>query len=71
MPNTNLLSLITQLRSVADTGLLYAKNEYDIERYQELQHLSTKMFEEVSGYGTETINLLFHKLQITLPPKLI
>jgi ADP-ribose pyrophosphatase YjhB (NUDIX family) len=59
MPNTNLLSLITQLRSVADTGLLYAKNEYDIERYQELQHLSTKMFDDVSGYGTETINLLF------------
>jgi ADP-ribose pyrophosphatase YjhB (NUDIX family) len=59
MPNTNLLSLITQLRSIADTGLLYAKNEYDIERYQELQHLSTKMFDEVSGYGAETINLLF------------
>jgi ADP-ribose pyrophosphatase YjhB (NUDIX family) len=59
MPNTNLLSLITQLRSVADTGLLYAKNEYDIERYQELQHLSTKMFDEVSGYGAETINMLF------------
>jgi ADP-ribose pyrophosphatase YjhB (NUDIX family) len=59
MSNTNLLALITQLRALADTGLLYAKGEYDIERYQELQHLSTQMFDEVTGYGAEKINLLF------------
>ncbi|PWK74183.1 ADP-ribose pyrophosphatase YjhB (NUDIX family) [Mucilaginibacter oryzae] len=59
MSNTNLLARITQLRAIADTGLLYAKNEYDIERYQELRHLSTQMFDEVSGYGEEKINLLF------------
>ncbi|AYL98882.1 NUDIX hydrolase [Mucilaginibacter celer] len=59
MSNTRLLSQITQLRALADTGLLYAKNEYDIERYHELQHLSTQMFDEVSGYGEDTINLLF------------
>lgn len=59
MSNNNLLARITQLRAIADTGLLYAKNEYDIERYQELRHLSTQMFDEVSGYGEEKINLLF------------
>jgi ADP-ribose pyrophosphatase YjhB (NUDIX family) len=59
MSNTNLLALITQLRALADTGLLYAKGEYDIERYHELQHLSTQMFDEVTGYGAEKINLLF------------
>ncbi|MGN8070563.1 NUDIX hydrolase N-terminal domain-containing protein [Mucilaginibacter sp. SG564] len=59
MNNSSLLSLITQLRSVADTGLLYAKNEYDIERYTELRHISTQMLDEVSGYGEESISIYF------------
>ena len=59
MNNSALLSLITQLRSVADTGLLYAKNEYDIERYTELRHISTQMLDQVSGYGEEKIDILF------------
>ncbi|MBB6129077.1 NUDIX hydrolase [Mucilaginibacter lappiensis] len=57
--NSTLLTLITQLRSVADIGLLYAKNEYDIERYTELRHISTQMLGQVSGYGEETINIHF------------
>jgi ADP-ribose pyrophosphatase YjhB (NUDIX family) len=59
MNNSSLLSLITQLRSVADTGLLYAKNEYDIERYTELRHISTQMLDQVSGYGEENISIHF------------
>ena len=59
MNNSTLLTLITQLRSVADIGLLYAKNEYDVERYTELRHISTQMLDQVSGYGDETINILF------------
>jgi ADP-ribose pyrophosphatase YjhB (NUDIX family) len=59
MNNSNFLSLITQLRSVADIGLLYAKNEYDIERYTELRHISTQMLDHVSGYGDETISIHF------------
>jgi ADP-ribose pyrophosphatase YjhB (NUDIX family) len=59
MNNTELLTLITQLRSVADVGLLYAKNEYDIERYHELQHISIKMLDNVTGWGVEGIKLNF------------
>jgi ADP-ribose pyrophosphatase YjhB (NUDIX family) len=59
MNNSELLSLITQLRSVADIGLLYAKNEYDIERYTELQHIGNKMLNSVTGFGDKTIKILF------------
>ncbi|MEZ2336522.1 NUDIX hydrolase N-terminal domain-containing protein [Mucilaginibacter sp. RCC_168] len=44
---------------MADIGLLYAKNEYDIERYTELRHISTQMLDQVSGYGEEKIGILF------------
>ncbi|WP_183556552.1 NUDIX hydrolase [Mucilaginibacter sp. SP1R1] len=59
MNNNHLLTLITQLRSVADIGLLYAKNEYDIERYTELQHIGNQMLDTVTGLGEETIKLNF------------
>ena len=59
MNNTELLTLITQLRAVADVGLLYAKNEYDIERYNELQHISIKMLDNITGWGAEDIKLNF------------
>jgi ADP-ribose pyrophosphatase YjhB (NUDIX family) len=63
MNNSELLTLITQLRSVADIGLLYAKNEYDIERYTELQHISTQMLDKVTDFGTETVKMLFPQAQ--------
>jgi ADP-ribose pyrophosphatase YjhB (NUDIX family) len=59
MNNNELLTLITRLRSVADVGLLYAKNEYDIERYHELQQISTEMLDNVTGWGAEDIKFNF------------
>ncbi len=59
MNNNQLLTLITRLRSVADVGLLYAKNEYDIERYHELQQISTQMLDNVTNWGAEAINFNF------------
>jgi ADP-ribose pyrophosphatase YjhB (NUDIX family) len=63
MNNAHLLTLITQLRSVADVGLLYAQNEYDVERYTEIQHISTQMLDYVTGLGAETIKILFPQAQ--------
>jgi len=59
MNNTELLTLITRLRSVADVGLLYAKNEYDIERYTELQHIAIGMLDNVTGWGISDIKFNF------------
>lgn len=59
MNNTEILTLITRLRSVADVGLLYAKNEYDIERYAELQHIAIEMLDNVTGWGIDDIKLNF------------
>ncbi|WP_184549057.1 NUDIX hydrolase [Mucilaginibacter sp. FT3.2] len=59
MNDTELLTLITRLRSVADVGLLYAKNEYDIERYTEMQHIAIAMLDNVTGWGVEDIKFNF------------
>jgi len=59
MNNTELLTLITRLRSVADVGLLYAKNEYDIERYAELQQIAIEMLDNVTGWGMDEIKFNF------------
>lgn len=59
MNNTEILTLITRLRSVADVGLLYAKNGYDIERYAELQHIAIEMLDNVTGWGIDDIKLNF------------
>jgi ADP-ribose pyrophosphatase YjhB (NUDIX family) len=59
MNNTELLTLITRLRSVADIGLLYAKNEYDIERYTEMQQIAIAMLDNVTGWGVDDIKFNF------------
>ncbi|SDF60656.1 ADP-ribose pyrophosphatase YjhB, NUDIX family [Mucilaginibacter pineti] len=59
MNNNELLTLITRLRSVADIGLLYAKNEYDIERYTELQQIGNEMLDKVTGWGADAIKFNF------------
>src|SRR6187431_2113523 len=57
--NLTLLAKITRLKAIADTGLLYAANEYDKERYEELKELSIQLLSEVSGHSTDTLKAHF------------
>ena len=41
---------IKRLKTIADIGLLYANNDYDKERYLELQELSFRLLHKVSGH---------------------
>lgn len=61
MVNTDFLNEIKRLKSLADTGLLYCKNEYDKERYLELQEISLHLLNTFSGISTE-------ELKFMLPP---
>ncbi len=41
--------LIKRIKALADTGLVYAKDEYDRERYEELKEISLQLMAQVSG----------------------
>lgn len=55
--NNSLLHEVIRLKAVADTGLLYAKNEYDIERYKEIEEISLRLLSQVSGHTMEALQL--------------
>lgn len=54
-----LLEEIKRLKAIADIGLLYSQNDYDKERYTELQHISYKLLGHVSGHDIETLRSNF------------
>lgn len=55
-----LLEEIKKLKAIAETGLLYCSNDYDKERYEELQQMSYRLLSCISGQ-TEAV------LKINLP----
>ena len=55
----DLLEEIKKLKSIADVGVLYCNNEYDKERYTELQNLSLRLFNKISGHAVERLLEVF------------
>lgn len=58
MLNTEFLNEIKRLKSIADAGLLYSKNEYDKERYQELQDISFNLLNKFSGLSVQDLKFM-------------
>ena len=52
------LEKIIQLKAIAETGLLYCKNEYDRERYLELQQISLQMLSGLSEIPLEDVAIM-------------
>ena len=50
---------LKRLKAIADTGLLYSKNDYDRERYLELQEMSVRLLSELSGHAVEALKVSF------------
>ena len=59
MNDNDYLNLLKRLKAVADTGLLYSTNEYDKERYTEIQHISFQLLQQISGQPIETLKEIF------------
>ncbi len=53
------LTILKRVKAIADTGLLYATNEYDKERYAELQEISFQLLQQISGQPIELLKELF------------
>jgi ADP-ribose pyrophosphatase YjhB (NUDIX family) len=60
MEAKQLLEDVKRMKVLADLGLLYHTNEYDRDRYQELQEISYRMLSMLSGHSLE-------ELKVSLP----
>lgn len=59
MTNIDFLNEIKRLKAIADAGLLYCKDEYDKERYFEIQELSFRLLNEYSHVSAEDLRFAF------------
>ena len=48
MQNSQSLTLVKRIKALADTGLVYAQNGYEKERYEELREISLKLMASIS-----------------------
>lgn len=53
------LSYIQRIRALAQNGLAYSPNTYDIDRYEELQQISEAMLADLTGISVERIADIF------------
>ncbi|MFD3156947.1 NUDIX hydrolase N-terminal domain-containing protein [Haloimpatiens sp. FM7330] len=53
------LTWAKQLQSIAQAGLAYSKDKYDIERFQQIRNLSVDILNEYTGVSNEKIKDLF------------
>lgn len=66
-PNTS--ELIKRVKALADTGLLYADNAYDKERYEELVSISLKLLSATSGQSLSVLQNFFMPVKDYPTPK--
>ena len=59
MNDDNILEDIKRLKAIADIGLLYGSNEYEKERYLEIQQVSFSLLNKVSGVAAEELKKSF------------
>lgn len=67
--NDLFLGFAKKIQSIAQIGLTYNENPFDIERYQELREISFKMMEALSNTSVEKISQLFEHEQGYQTPK--
>jgi len=57
--STQLLEYAQRLQAIAQAGIAYHRNPYDLERYQELRALSARLLEELTDEPIEKIVRMF------------
>ena len=58
MKNQNeMLQLVKQVQALAENGLHFAENDFDLDRYQILEEISLRMLSLVTGLPAETIEV--------------
>ena len=52
-----MLQLIKQVQALAENGLHFSENDFDLDRYQLLEEISLRMLSLLTGLSAETIEL--------------
>jgi ADP-ribose pyrophosphatase YjhB (NUDIX family) len=68
--NQSFLGFAQKIQSIAQIGLAYTKNPYDIERYEQLREISFEMMESLSTTRVEVIRDLFEHEKGYQTPKI-
>jgi ADP-ribose pyrophosphatase YjhB (NUDIX family) len=63
------LKIARELQSIAQAGLTYTQNKYDVERYEQIKQLSKNIVDEYSGLAMEKIDQIFELEEGYLTPK--
>jgi ADP-ribose pyrophosphatase YjhB (NUDIX family) len=67
--STTILDYAKRLKSIAHLGLTYSNNEYDTERYKELEQISLEMMQLSTGLPTESLSGYFSQAKEYITPK--
>nr|WP_298792232.1 NUDIX hydrolase [uncultured Allomuricauda sp.] len=59
MDSKEQLNLIKRIKAISETGLVYAQDLYDRERYEELQQISIKLMSNIGGTAIEALEEFF------------
>ena len=63
------LNWVTEIQSIAQAGLTYSKDKYDIERFEHLKNLSAQIISKYTEVEIEKVKDLLNKEQGYLTPK--
>ena len=55
---SEILMLAKRVQAIAENGLHYSENDYDLDRYEDLQDISTRMISLVTNQSLETIMMV-------------
>jgi len=69
MSISTLLNYTKRLKAMAHLGLTYATNEYDMERYKELEQISLEMMHEVTAAPLEALSNYYNDAKEYITPK--
>lgn len=70
MNNQSIVNWISQLQAIAQNGLTFAKDPFDIERYQQLNSIAAEMASQLTEMPAEKILHLFDQEVGYLTPKI-
>ena len=57
--NLKWLDFAIELQSLAQAGLAYGKDPYDLERYQRIREIAAEMMSIKTGFGLEHVKSVF------------
>jgi ADP-ribose pyrophosphatase YjhB (NUDIX family) len=69
MSSTDLLNYAKRLKSIAHLGLTYSNDDYDGERYREIEQISLEMMAMATDFSLKKLSLYFNSEKEYITPK--